>query len=276
MMKKLLPVLALALMLCGCGETEKSRYCEEKMILQSEGVYTMYDGCRVDLWTMGMMNQDYYCIEDKDGDLQDILVVDAPAGPQGIKNDGLCFDDLNETAKAVIGAYYEEQGILYDITFELEDAYAEYIRCENHDRTYNDHYISQRIWPTGATDKIIAFCTELISYRGEKNARQDWYNVIFDRETGEQIGIETLFVVSEDQAKALILDALMPEELEWEEKDLRQQMEEAFSFDYIKLLNDGIEVMFPVGTLECKEEAFGGFIPTEELTGIMQPWALNP
>jgi len=272
MLKKFLPVVLVLLLFTGCGETAKSPYGDELMLLQQENIYTLDDGCQVSRWSMGMMNQDYYCIEDEDGDLQEILVVDIPVGPEGVKNNGLCFDDLNETAKTAIATYYEQQGVLYDVEAELEPAYEDYLIQKEKNRVFEWHYFSQTIWPTGANDEIIAFCTELISYRGEENYRQDWFNVVFDRETGEQIEIESLFIAPEDEVRTVILDHLMPEDPDWSEKNLWEQMEQAFSFDFIKLMNDGIEVMFPVDTLECKEEAFGGFIPAEELSGIMQVW----
>lgn len=276
MIKKLLPLLILAILLCGCSQEQESAYGDELMVLKQEAVYTMFDDTQVSYWTMGMLNQDYYCIEGDDGEYVEILVVENPIGPEGVMNNGLCYDDLNETAKAAIGAYYEAQGLLYDVSFEVENAYAEYERRSNNKRLFNWHYISQTVWPTGGTDEVIGFCTELIAYRGEEFVRQHWYNVLFDRETGEQIPIESIFSAPLDEAKARILDALMPEEPETDETELREQMEDAFRFDYIKLMNDGIEVMFPADTLECKEKAFGGFIPAEELADIMQPWAMNP
>lgn len=276
MIKRLLPLLALTLLLCGCSEEQKSPYGDELFVLQQQDAYTMFDECQVSHWTMGMMNQDYYCIQNEDGEMVEILMVEHPTGPEGVRNNGLCYDDLGETAKAAIGAYYEEQGLLYDLAFEVENAYAEYERRENNKRLFNWHYISQTVWPTGGTEEVIAFCTELIAYRGEEDVRQEWYNVIFDRETGERISMESVFAVPLEEAKDLILDELMPEELEKDEKDLRKQMEDAFLVDYIKLMNDGIEVMFPVGTLDCKEKAFGGFIPAEKLEAVLQPWAMNP
>lgn len=273
MMRKILLLILAMLTLTACAADSSNPYGDEMMVLRQEGVYTMFDDREVSHWTMGMMEQDYYCIENK-GEQVEILMIEAPSGPQGVYNDGLCFDDLGETARAAIGTYYENQGLLYDVNFEVENSYAEFVRRENNKRLFNWHYISQTVWPTGGTDEVIAFCTELILYRGEEDARQQWYNVIFDRETGEQIPIDTIFV-DKEQAKSIILDHLMPEELEKGDEDLRKQMEEAFSYDYIKLMNDGIEVMFPVGTLECREKAFGGFIPMEELESVMQPWAMN-
>ena len=161
MMKKLLPLLLAVLVLCGCSAAETSPYGEEMMVLRQEDAYTMFDDTQVSYWTVGMMEQDYYCIENK-GELVEILMIEHPAGPQGVRNDGLCFDDLNDTAKAAIGAYYEEQGLKYDVAFEVENAYAEFERRENNKRLFNWHYISQTVWLTGGTDEIIAFCTELI------------------------------------------------------------------------------------------------------------------
>lgn len=275
MMKKIIPLLLAALLLCGCQQKAKSPYSDELMILEEASVYTMSDGTVVNRWSAGTMEQDLYCIPDELNEhlLADVLVIDHPKGPEGVKNDGLCFDDLPEAAKSVIGSYYEQQGLLYDPMEELVLACEDYLVCKDEDKTYEFHYLNQVVWPTGATEELIAFCTELVTYHGEKDVRQDWYNVIFDRNTGEQISVESLFSVPLEEAKAVILDALMPEKLERDEKHLRQQMEEAFSFDYIKLMNDGIEVMFPVDTLECKEKAFGNFIPAEELKGILDIWS---
>ena len=272
MIKRLFLVLVLVIGLCGCAQKTEDRFSDEKMILQNQEAYIMYDHTVVSQWTMGMMKQDYYCVE-ADGKLEEILVVDHPAGPESMVHAGLSFDDLNETAKEAIGAYYDQQGLLYDVALEVQDAYEAFEQLGDN---FKWHYISQTVWPTGATEKVIAFCTELIQYRGEEEVYQTWDTAIFDRETGERISLESIFVVSEEEAKELILDCLMPEELGRDEKDLRVQMEEAFRFGYIKLMNDGIEVMFPANTLECKEKGFGGFIPAEDLAGIMQPWAMDP
>lgn len=273
-MKKLLPILLAVLVLCGCQSSEKKAYGDEMVILREESVYTMSDGTEVDLWTAGMTDQELYCIDDEVNEqlLLDLLVVDVPKGPAGIENDGISFDDLAEPAKSAISRYYEEQGILYDTMEELELACEDYFEKKRQDDAFEYHYISQVVWPTGATEDLIAFCTELITYRGEKNVRQDWYNVVFDRRTGEVVPMESLFSAPLEDAKTRILDALMPEKLERSEKNLRAQMDEAFTLDYLKLMNDGIEVMFPVDSLECKEEAFGGFIPAEELAGVMDIW----
>lgn len=272
MIKRLFLVLALVICLCGCAQKTEDRFSDEKMILQNQEAYIMHDHTVVSQWTMGMMKHDYYCVE-TEGKLEEILVVECPAGPEGMVHDGFSFDDLNETAKAAIATYYEQQGLLYDVAIEVQDAYEKF---EQKGSTFTWHYISQTVWPTGGTEEVIAFCTELIKYRGEEEIYQTWDTAIFDRETGEQIPVESIFAVSEEEAKDLILNCLMPEQLGRDEKDLRAQMEEAFRFGYIKLMNDGIEVMFPANTLECKEKGFGGFIPAEDLAGIMQPWAMNP
>jgi len=274
-MKKLLPFLMVVFVLCGCQASAKKPYGEELMTLQEKSVYTMSDGTQVDLWTVGMMDQELYCIDDPVNEhlLLDLLVIDTPKGPAGIENDGISFDDLAEPAKSSIARYYEEQGILYDTTEELELACEDYFEMTRQDKVYEYHYISQVVWPTGVTEDLIAFCTELITYRGEENVRQDWYNVVFDRHTGDVVSVESMFSVSKEEAKARILDALMPEDPDRSEKNLRQQMDEAFRFEYIKLMNDGIEVMFPVDTLDCKEDAFGGFVPAEVLSGVLDIWA---
>ena len=87
-MKRILLLFLLIMSLAGCSDDVTNPYGDEKMVLQQEGVYTMFDGREVSQLTMGMMKQDYYCIENK-GEFVEILMIEEPAGPQGVKNDGL-------------------------------------------------------------------------------------------------------------------------------------------------------------------------------------------
>lgn len=256
---------AAVLFLTGC--LQKPQYREETYVLEQEHAVTFTDGGTADLWRA--VHSPYSCYRLTDGTV--LLTVHDVAGPDHVYVGGIDgFDDLNRTAQDSIRAYYEEQGLLYDIHRELEDAYSEYRMCRDNGTGYEVRYISQDISPTASNDTTICFLTTVSLPMTGAAMQEIRLGAVFDRETGRALSNWELFNLPEAEARQWLLKAA-----DINDPGLLSEMEAAMKPEHIIVFPDNLEVGFPQGTLEGEEYSYLiGLDYDKELKAVLQPWAV--
>lgn len=222
------------------------------------------DGTSADMWEYF----DYRVYQLSDG--TKLLRVQTPSGPNQVYVGGLeNFDDLSETAKTNVLAFYADQSLLYDVNSELERAYAEYQQTKIKTE-FNSFMLSQDIVPAASNDKVIYFLTSVQLPIDGKNGQEIRLGAAFDRETGKHINNWELFSCSKEEVIQTILDSAQITDVV-----LRAEMEKAFAPEYIILCPDNLEVSFPAGTLPSQEQAYMLCLDyNEELSRILNTWAI--
>lgn len=251
---------------CGGGVIHTER-AEPEWALVEEGAAVLSDGTAVDLWRGDpFFRWSSYRLPDG----TELLEVEDTLGPEDVQVgnvDG--FDQLGEAAQTSIGAYYQDQGLLYDIQTELERAYQDYRSCRDSGETFAAYAAGQEVRPTASNGRIICFETEITrSIRGrlvEKIQR----NAVFDRETGERLDTESLFTVPQEEvAQRLLGAAAICDSV------LREEIAAAWSPDWLKFLPERLEVFFPRGALPSQETAYGFSADYADIRDILRDWAV--
>lgn len=256
-------VIGCIIFLSGCyGKTQQE---EEKWTLIEEGITELSDGASVDLWRTNWSGNDSYRLSD--GTV--LLTVQDVSGPDEMYVGGVeRFEDLNQTAQKEILAFYENQGVLYDLMSELEKAYAEYQNCREAGTNFNNLYISQDIAPTASNDHMICFLTSVM-HPDHGKLQEERFAAVFDKETGEVLSQWNLFLPDEAETrKQLLTAAQLKNPVLWAEMDAAMKPE------YIILFPDQLEIFFPQGSLPSQEYSYTLAIEYEKLQGIIQPWAV--
>jgi hypothetical protein len=195
----------------------------------------------------------------------ELLRVKTPSGPNNVAVGGLeDFDDLSETAKPNVLAFYADQGLLYDVNSELERAYADYQQTTTKSE-FNSYMLSQDISPTASNDRIMYFLTSVSLPVDGNNGQEMRLGAAFDRKTGKHISAWELFSCEKKEVIQTILDIAQVTD-----PVLRAEMEKAFSAEYIVLFQDNLEVSFPAGTLPSQEHCYMiGLDYNEEICKIL-------
>ena len=89
----------------------------------------------------------------------------------------------------------------------------------------------------------------------------------FDRETGEHIPNEELFTVSQSG----VVDALIPLGVD---QALERELRENFQWSYLSFGREELYVWYPEGSLPSQEHTWGWGFRYEDLSQILQPWAV--
>lgn len=200
----------------------------------------------------------------------ELLRVKNPSGPDNVIVGGTAnFNDLSETAQASVLAYYSRQGLLYDANEVLEQAYADYQHTENKDE-FTAYMLSQEISPSASNERILYFITSVYFPIDSQNGQEVRLGAAFDRETGNRINNWELFSCSEEEAKQTLLDIA-----QIKNSPLREEMESAFSPEYLTFFADNLEISFPAGTLPSQENCYIlGLDYDKELCRILNDWAI--
>lgn len=262
-MKKFLALGLALLLLAGCSRTTP---LVENWVLAEEGVYTLSDGSRVDLWQMEQFHfWQLYKLSDGTG----LLRENRPSGPENVYvGNQITFENLNETAQENILVYYQERGLLYDIPAELEKAYQTYQRCQAEDQTFDSFMVEQSIVPCGSNDTVCYYMTVLTSSYDVQLVNELRLCDAFQRDTGEKVEISDLFTVSQEELARWIADYYGAEE------PLNAEMRAALQPEYLIFQDDHLDVMFPAGSLPSQEYSTGMFIAYGELEGMIYEWAV--
>lgn len=260
-----LPALACCLLLAGCGSRTEAEARE--FTLAEQGACTLSDGVPVDRWRLWHWGDDYYRLPDG----TDLLWVREPMGPENVVNGQENVQDLNETARDAVLAWFEDRGLLYDVERELERAYALYLACLESGETYQNGRVEQTISTASSNERIICFRTSLTLPLDEAGVVEEiQLGTVFDRTTGEEISVWDLFTIPQAEVRAWVA-----EQASGGDAALRREMEAALEPEWIILEPEGLWVDFPQGTLPSQETACGWFEEYEKAPGtVLQPWAI--
>lgn len=264
--KLIADLLITCLILSGCSS---SKNVEEKWTVMQEKVATFGDGEYVDLWRNDLDSHDFYKLSDG----ETLLTVKDPIGPDNVYVGGAeSLNDLNETAQEAIIAYYEKQGLLYDVHIELEEAYSQYLKRKTNNEQFYDFLISQDIVPASSNDKMICFLTSVILPIGDlgmRSGQEIRLGAVFNKDTGEPYNIWDLFYSQKEEAVAQLLQAS-----QITDKQLILEMTKSVKPEYFILFPDNLEVSFPRGLLPSQEHLYSLSIDYEDLEGVIHNWAI--
>lgn len=231
--------------------------------IRTPGALTLADGTALDR----VDQSSRVCYELPEGPL--LLWEDRAFGPDNVHNGRESFDDLSPRAQERVLAYYEQQGLLYDLQGELERAWAEY-RAAGEPEDFQGYTVGQEIRPAGSNETLMYFCTELTLPVEAGVVESRRLTAAFDRNTGALIDNWDIFTCPPEEAVRTILELAEPGDTA-----LRGEMEAAFSPEMLLFGQDGLEVFFPRGSLPSQEYGCGFYVAYEgPLAGILQDWAL--
>lgn len=241
-------------------------YLAERIYVESAllpEAYTLSDGTKLNI----RKNPPHNSYQTTEG--WEILWEEDLMGPHNVSVGNLPnFDQLSPDAQEQIMAYYQEQGLLYDLDAELEKAYQDFLSMAN-PANFQPYHLSQQIIPVGANETIISYVTIVTRPIDGYHVHETRCCAVFDRETGQKMDMADLFQCPEEEAGARLLSAV-----QMEDQKLKQEMADAFRMEYVTLQSDALEIHFPYGSLPSYDEIHIVGIGYEDLPGILQPWAI--
>lgn len=254
------------ILLSGCTRKQEPVKIEYELV--QEDVVTFFDGNSVSLW----QNEPFGfgdCYRLADG--TDLLLVESPIWPENCGVGEMSLNLLNEAAQMAISAYYQEQGILYDVNETLHRCYDDYLATREAKMAYYSHILAQSVSPYSFGEKVVCFLTSVQEpVFGTDYHMETRYHAFFDRETGEPVSVWELFTVPKEEA--------IEEILSYGNYDAQTiaDMRAALKPEYIGLSGSCLEVDFPYGVLPNQEYATGIAIRYHELNGLLHDWAIPP
>ena len=219
--------------------------------------YTLSDGTGVDLFKAGLYST--YSL----GSDENLLFVQKTTGVEEAYIPGIgTLADLPEAAQANIKAWYDAQGLLYDVPRTLEDAYAAWLADEDGFQTFT---LGQETFPEASNEDVIYFMTIVSLPESEERLC-----AAFDKETGEVIPMEDIFTCESEE-----LIQRLSEIAGIDDGALIEEMKAAFKPEYVTVSQNYLEVNFPADTLPSQELAFGmGFEYNADVRALFQSWAI--
>lgn len=226
------------------------------------------DGTVLDAWKTSAFGTTY-----QTGDGVELLREDAPNGPENHYVGNLeSFDDLSETAKPHVTAFYERQGKLYDLQAELERAWAAY---QEDPTAFSSFWVSQDSYPAASSERVFYFNTSLTRTLSGNIGQETTRCAAFDRETGDTIPLADLFLCPEEELGKTLLD--LAEQCGGGPSDpaLKEEMTQAFRMEFLSFQQDDLCLEFPQGSLPSQENAYLVSVDfTEACRAILHPWAV--
>lgn len=275
-MRRLLSLLflAAALVLTACADRViHTRLEGAEWVLAEERAAVLPDGTAVDLWRReSFTGWNSYRLSDG----TELLEEDGPIGPEDVTAGGVDnFGQLGEAAQTAIGAYYEDQGLLYDLQAELERAYGAYLDCQSSGEDFQAYIARQEVFPTASNDRIICFTTSVtLSVQGARSnqgrvVEETRLSAVFDRETGEKLETMSLFTVPQEEVLERLFSAA-----QIYDSALREEMKAAWDPAWLAPDSGGLSVYFPRGSLPSQETAYGFSVDCEDVRDILHDWAV--
>lgn len=199
----------------------------------------------------------------------ELLRREETVGPDHVSVGSLpLLTDLSEEAQQSITAYYQELGLLYDLEKEIETAYRAYLATDNKSE-FHPSLLSQQIAPSASNEKLIWYSVYVTRPVGQGLHQQTNTQTVFNRETGAVMDTGSLFLCTEAEAARVILEASGMTDTEQ-----KREMEKAFRFGYLNFESGALSVCFPTGSLTGQDTQHILGVEYEDLTGILQPWAI--
>lgn len=223
---------------------------------QPEGL-TLADGTSLSVWQASFDRE--YCAPDGTVLLEERLSGKAADTIESVPG-------LTEAAKENILAFYEAQGILYDLPAQLEAAWAAYSDSEGFDR----YTLGQEVNLCAENDSTLWFVTKVTLPLGGRVVTEEQFCAAFDRATGEVLAPDELFTCTGETLTAALLDAagIIDE-------PKRSELLAAFDESRVVFRAEALEVFFPKGAVPGEEASLIlGLDYTDEVKALLQPRAL--
>ena len=258
---KLVAVLCLLAVLAGCRHEKQIELVWE---MEAQDVLTLPDGESVDAWRSRSVPA-HSGAETLPSNAVDYRLSD---GTELLREKDLpdveLPEDTLDAARKAIRSYYNEQGRLYDVKELLQSAYTAWQADKKH---FSEWYVEQSTYTTAQNEKLLWLCTEQVLPAASQESTATYTSVIFERTTGEQMEVWSLFRVSEDEAKAALLRTV-------QDDAERAALLQALNAEWVIFYPDHVEVCFPAGSVEGQSFDLQVATDLSELTGILQTWAV--
>lgn len=195
----------------------------------------------------------------------ELLDVSSPTMPGDITTPGVeSMHLLSREAQANILAYYQKQGLLYELPIELEAVYQDYLQAGS-PASFTTSLVLQDTMPLASSPKVLYFNTTLVSPTQYREVCTAFY-----KDTGEPVDMEDLFTCTPEELEQALLD-----EAEITDPTLRQEMEAAFDLDRLILYPDLLKVGFEAGSLPSQDATyFLSFDYDDTILERMHAWAV--
>lgn len=212
--------------------------------------FSLSDGTQVELW----FHKDFDVYRLSDG--TELLGIQrSPSAP---------VSELSPQVQDKIGLFFRTHTSL-NIPQLLEDAYQDYRTAAP--GTFRWHTENQGFYEVHALASHVAYCSDSISGTVFP----------FHRETGELLAIEDLFTCPIQEVVSLILDLDDPWKNSHSDPPTREQLEDAFHPEYLKIYpGQKVCLEYPGLAIPGRQSVFStDLVPiTPELAAMFQPWAL--
>ena len=174
---------------------------------------------------------------------------------------------LTEEAGENILAFYERQGILYDLPAQLEAAWAAY---SEKGEGFDPYTLGQEVNLSAENDSTLWLTTTVTLPLGGGVVTEEQFSAAFDKASGEALAPGDLFTRTGGELAAALLDAAA---ITGEPR--RSEMLAAFDERRVVFRPDALEVFFPAGSLAGEQTAcILGLDYTDGVKALLRPRAL--
>ncbi|WP_394978747.1 hypothetical protein [Candidatus Allofournierella excrementavium] len=224
---------------------------------QPEGL-TLADGTSLSVWQASFDRE--YCAPDGTVLLEEQLGSEAADALENAAG-------LSQEAKENILAFYEAQGILYDLPAQLERAWAAYSEA---DEGFELYTLGQEVNLCAENGSTLWLVTTVTLPLGGRVVTEEPLCAAFDKATGEALTAEELFTCTGETLAAALLDAAGITD-----EPRRGEMLAAFGENRVVFRGEALEVFYPEGAVPSEETALIlGLDYTDEVKALLQPRAL--
>ena len=224
---------------------------------QPQGL-TLADGTSLSVWQASFDRE--YCAPDGTVLLEERLGSDAADAIESVP-------DLSEEAKGNILAFYEAQGILYDLPAQLESAWAAY---KEEGQGFELYALGQEVNRCAENSSTLWLVTTVTLPLGGRVITEEPLCAAFDKASGEALAADDLFTCTGDELAAALLDAAGVTD-----EPRRSEMLAAFDENRVVFRPDVLEVFYPEGAVPSEETALIlGLDYSDEVKALLQPRAL--
>ncbi len=269
-----LPVLLAAGLLAGCGNSDGTEEVHSFAVWEKtdEASYTFSDGVTAAKWKNEKEDTRQYRYRLENGtDLLETTDVLSPEEEMDSELSG--FEGLSDPAKEKVRIWYQEQGLRYDLDQELEDAYQDYLECGKSREHFTCHKVSQDMTESAENAEYMVILTAVTTPKKlhfDGGTTCNYQTAIFNRSTGENIDLWSLFTMPEEEVKEELAKNCSVEDTTVSEQDVGPVMDQG----QILLFQDYLEVWFPYGTWERQEFDKGFGFEYDKIEGLLYDWAV--